>query len=113
MGRELQQGKRGPNVVPIFHPKADPPRARKNMVRQGAVLPDELSPIRRPNKTIKQAVTVNVAAFGAVNEKADSTEAMDAPPHSGPSRDRRFDCADRAKPVRMKKTGEREQDRVE
>ncbi len=113
MGRELQQGKRGPNVVPIFHPKADPPRARKNMVRQGAAVPDELGPVRRPNKTIEQAVAVNVAAFGAVNEKADSTEAMDAPPHSGPSRDRRFDFAYRMKPAWTEKAGERKQHRVE
>jgi len=56
---------------------------------------------------------VNVAAFGVVNEKSDATEAMDAPPHSRPTRDRRFDIADRAKSARTKKTGEREQQRVE
>src|SRR4051812_19193921 len=88
IGRELQQSERGLNIVRILHPEADPAGARKYMVRQGAAVPDELGSVRHPNKTIKQAIPVNVAALGAVNEKSDATEAVDAPPHPRPSRDR-------------------------
>ncbi len=78
------------------------------MVRQGAAVPHELGPVRHPNETIEQAVSVKVAAFAALNEKADSTEAMNAPAHSGPLPDRCFDLAHRAEPARAKKTGERD-----
>ena len=83
------------------------------MVRKGAGISDELVPVRRPYKAIEQAVSVNVAAFLPGAEKANSTKTMNASPHSGPSRHRRFDLAYRAEAARTKQTGDREEQRIE
>src|SRR5947209_19650766 len=93
----------------ILNPKTYPARAGKYMVRKGTAVADEFGPVSRPDKTIEQAVPVEVTALPAMNEKAGPSETMNSATHSWPLPDRRFDFAYCAKPARTQQTVQREE----
>ena len=50
--RDPDQLERGTNILLVLNPKADPARARKNMVRERTPIPHEFIPIRAADEAI-------------------------------------------------------------
>jgi len=82
-------------------------------MRQGPPALDQPIAIRPTDETIEQTIPVNVARFLATKKEPDPAEPMDTDAHFRPAAHGRFDCADRAKPRRIKNPGRAEQYRVE
>jgi hypothetical protein len=74
----------------------------EDVVRRGLAIAHQRVPMPAADKTIEQAISMNVAAFLSTEEKAHSAKTMNSQTHLGQSIHRFLDRADGAQTSRMK-----------
>ncbi len=110
--RNLNQLERVLNIARFLDEKANPARAREDMMNCGTPKSHQPIAICAPDKTIEQPVPMNMTQLFPAKKKTDSAKTMNSECYSGKPLRNLFDRADRAQAASMQQCRRKKQRRI-